>query len=284
MLGHLINGIATGGGYALLAVGLTFTLGISRVFNFAYGSFYTVAAFTVSWLMGIGIVGGYPIAALIGIAMIVVIGIIFAAVAVLPVLKISQDAVMVATLAAGIAMTSAAQGIFGTQLQVIPSPLEEPTFIVDNTSFSPQTMLIVITGPIVALALSLFLKKTILGTRMRAVAISPTLAAATGVRTTGIAAASVVLGVVLAGLSAILTAPEKVIDISTGDAVLLSAFTAAALAGMGNLWGAVYVAFGLGIAESLFSSYVSSAYSEALIFGVLILTLIFRPKGLFGGH
>lgn len=284
MVGYLINGVAAGGGYALLAVGLSFTIGISRVFNFAFGGFYTVAAFTAAWLIANGISGGYYGAIIVTLAVIAAVGIIFACVAVLPVIKYSMDAVMVATLAAGIAITNLAQAVFGTQVKVLPSPLEFPKFHIDNATFSPQSLVLVAAGPFVALVLTAFLRRTILGTRIRAVAINPELAAVTGVRTTATFAGAVVIGVTLAALSGVLTAPESIIDISSGDKVLLGAFTVAALAGMGHLWGAVYVGFGLGIVESLFSAYVSSAYAPAFVYIVLIATLIFRPKGILGGH
>jgi branched-chain amino acid transport system permease protein len=169
-------------------------------------------------------------------------------------------------------------------LQVVPSPLESPKWIVNFTAFSPQTIVVVVAGPLIALALTWFLRHTILGTRMRAVAVNPVLASATGIRTRAISLTSVVLGVVLAGVAAILIAPETVIDVSSGDTAMLIAFTAAAVAGMGQLWGAIAVAFALGIAQSLFSSYVSATYASGIVYAVLLATLIFRPKGVFGAR
>jgi branched-chain amino acid transport system permease protein len=283
MLGQIINGLAAGGGYALAAVGLSYTIGISRVMNFAYGTFYMLGAFLVAWLLGSALGAGYVVAVLLALVGIAVLGYGFARIAVLPVIEVSENAVMIATLASSIALTNVALLLFGGQVSFIASPFADRAYEIGGASLSQQAIIAFVAAPLVTAAIIAFMRRTTAGTRIRATAQNPALAAATGVDTIRVYLVAVIIGVVLAALAGALYGPVSIISVFSGDQMLLKAFTVAALAGMGQLWGAVVVGVGMGLAQSLFSAYVSAAYAPAFIYAVLIVALLFFPRGIFRG-
>ncbi len=284
MLGYVVNGLAAGGGYALAGVGLSFTIGVARVLNFAFGSFYMLGAYLVAYLTGTAVGFGYVLACIVMLAGVVVLAYVFGRTAVLPLVGASETAVMIATLAVSLIITNVALLLFGSDVTFIRSPFESTVYNVGDARVSQQSIIALIAAPLVTVALVSFLRHTLLGARIRATAQNPTLAGATGISTGSVYMTAVVIGVMLAALAGALYGPTTVIDVFGGDAMLLKAFTVAALAGMGQLWGAAIIGVAMGIAESVFSGYVTPAYAEAFIFGLLVLTLLCFPQGVFRGR
>jgi branched-chain amino acid transport system permease protein len=91
-----------------------------------------------------------------------------------------------------------------------------------------------------------------------------------------------VIGTGLAGIAGMLIGPAVLLEPTMGMGPLLVAFSAIVFGGLGSIGGSVLGAFILGLVESLASGYVSAKYSLTLVFGIMILMLLFRPKGLFG--
>jgi branched-chain amino acid transport system permease protein len=284
VFGYVVNGLAAGGGYALAGVGLSFTIGVARVLNFAFGSFYMLGAYLVAYLTGTAVGLPYVLACIVMLAGVLVLAYGFGRTAVLPIVGASESAVMIATLAVSLIITNVALLLFGSDVTFIRSPFESTVYHVGDARVSQQSIVALIAAPLVTVALVSFLRHTLLGARIRATAQNPTLAGATGISTGSVYLTAVVIGVMLAALAGALYGPTTVIDVFGGDAMLLKAFTVAALAGMGQLWGAAIVGVAMGIAESVFSGYVTPAYAEAFIFGLLVVTLLFFPQGVFRGR
>jgi branched-chain amino acid transport system permease protein len=283
MVSYIVNGLAAGGGYALVAVGLSYTIGVARVMNFAFGGFYMLGAFLVSYFAGGSLGIPYVLACVLMVPAMVVIAVVFGRVAVLPVVRVSEEAVMVATLAVSVILTNLALQIFGTEERYIDSPFNNTTFKIEHTHISLQAIIALVAAPVLTGALWLFMRRTTMGTRIRATAQDPELAATTSVNISAVYMTAIVIGVVLAAIAGALYAPTTVLDTNIGNSLLLKAFTVAALAGLGNLWGATAVGILLGIGESVFAGYVDPGYANAFVFGVLIITLLFFPRGIFGG-
>lgn len=283
LLGQTISGIVAGGGYAVVAVGLSYTLGLARVMNFAFGTFYMLAAFVVTFLMTRWSLP-FALAGLLTVAVAIALGWAFGRGVVLPAMRISPAAVMIATLGMGVALTNLAQAAFGADVSFIASPLMDTTYRLGSAVVSLQALVCVIAAPVITAMLSLFMNRTVLGQRIRATAEFPELASATGFNVPAIQVLAVVIGIVLAAVAAMLYAPVGVIYVLMGDEILLKAFAVTALAGVGRIWGALSVAFLVGIFEAWVGAFVSTAYSTAAIYGLLILALIFFPRGFFRGH
>jgi branched-chain amino acid transport system permease protein len=282
-LSQLLNGIVTGSGYGIVAVGLTYTLGLARIFNFAYGTFYVFAAYVAIKLSPVA-AGGYVLASLIAVLAIATGGIIFAIVVVFPSIRRSDLAVMIATLGVDIALTNVGQKIFGANTEALNSPLTNHLIRLGGHKVSAQGILTVVASFALTGFLSWFILKTRRGTQLRAAAEHSELAAASGINVSVNYILAVVIGIVVAALGAVLYAPLTVVTSSSGNDILLISFAVIALAGVGQLWGALAVGFGVGIFESLFVGYVNSTYPDVVVYLLLILVLLVRPRGLFRGH
>ncbi|WP_342640102.1 branched-chain amino acid ABC transporter permease [Rhodoligotrophos ferricapiens] len=281
--GQVVTGLVAGAGYAVVAVGLSYTLGLARVMNFAFGTFYMLAAFAILVAMNqLGL--GYALACIAAVVVITLVALVFSRIVLLPAMRISEPSVMIASLGAGVVLTSLAQWLFGADVSYIDSPLLNRTYHLGVASFTQQAVATLIAAPVIAFGLNLFMQRSLLGQRIRAVAESPELAAATGLRTTSLQAVAATIGIALAAVAATIYAPTGVVSVFMGDEILLKAFTIAAIAGVGRIWGAVIMGFAIGVFEALVGGFISSAYSTAAIYLLLIGTLIIFPRGIFSGH
>lgn len=282
MLAQLVNGVLIGGQYALAAIGLSFMLGVARVVNFAYGAFYMVAAFgTVSILTLLHV--PYALASLIAVAGVAILSWPLTQLAVLPVIRRADDNVLISTLAVSIIATNVALQVFGGQVTYIQSPFTELKFTFVGATVSVQQILGSVFAIAIAAALTLYLRRTAFGTRIRAVASNPVLAESSGIDVKRVFLVAVCIGTTIAAVGGVVASPTGVISVFMGDNILLTAFTVAALAGMGRIWGAVIVGFGIGIIENLATIVIAPAYVSALVYGLLVVALLFFPKGLFSG-
>ena len=283
LFGQIVTGLVAGGGYAIVAVGLTYTLGLARVMNFAFGTLYMLAAFITATLMvRLGI--GYVFAGLLTLGAASLAGFLLSRSVVIPALRISDSAVMIATLGVGVALTNLAQVAFGADVTFVNAPFINTVYHIGSAAVTLQALIVLAAAPLVTFALSLMMRRTQIGRVIRATAEAPELAGATGVNVPRVQAVAVSIGVVLAAFAAFLYSPVGVISIHMGDEVLLKSFAISALAGIGRITGALFIGIAIGVFEALVSGYISTAWSSAAIYGVLVLTLLFYPRGIFRGH
>jgi branched-chain amino acid transport system permease protein len=283
MIGQIINGLIAGGGYALAAVGLTYTLGISRVMNFAYGVIFILGAVIANWLVGGRVNVTYGVAVILVVLIAIGFGLLFARLAVLPVINAGETAVMIMTLGIGVMLTNAALWKFGGQVSVGQSSLSVHAYRVQGAVVTQQHLLTFATAVAVTAGLVVFMRYTLAGTRIRAVAQNAPVARVTGMSTVWTYTIAIVIGVVLAALTGALFAPGNVVSVFGGDQILLKAFTIAALAGMGQIVGAFAVGIAFGVAESLLTAYATSNYTPAVLYLMLVVALLFFPRGLLRG-
>jgi branched-chain amino acid transport system permease protein len=280
---QVIVGLVSGAGYAVVAVGISYTLGLARVMNFAYGTFYTIAAYLC--MLSINYFGvPYLLAAAAAVVTVALLGLAFSYCVILPSMKVSDPTVMIATLGAGAAITSAAQWMFGADVAFVPSPFLNHSYRIAVASVTQQSLLIVVAAPVLTIGMALFMSHTVIGRRIVAVAEAPTLAAATGVNTPHVQALAATIGILLAAIASVLYSPTGVITVFAGDEVLLKSFAIAALAGIGRLQGALVTGLFIGLFEAMFSTFANLAYSTGATYALLVLTLIFFPRGLFRGY
>jgi len=284
---QLVNGLIVGSGYGLVAVGLNYTLGLARVFNFAYGAFYAWAAYAGIAIGGALAWGGhvnYVAVCLLTLIVMAVIAALFAVGVVFPAITRSDMTVMVATLGVSIAMPNLAQMLFGSDATSLPSSLTQHNIHLDSVRINAQGLVSIVAALVFTTALVLFNNGTRIGTRLRAAAENRELAAASGVNVSLSHVVAVVVGIIVATIACVSFSPLTVVTTTMGNQVLIVAFAAIAMAGIGRLWGALIVGFGIGVFEAMFVAYVNPTYSSVAIYAALILLLLVRPKGLFGGH
>lgn len=278
-LAQLVNGIALGAGYALLAVGWSVLLGSARLVNFAHGQLYMLGAFITWWgtsTLGLSYFVAIPLA-LFGAA---ILGMLMQLLMTRLTLKQDLVSLMLVTLAFGYIFTGGASLIFGGDPQQIPSPGVEHRFTVFGTHLAYQDLLIIFCALGLYAATWWVLTKTNMGRIVRGVAEDPKLAQLYGINPAKVYIGVFVFAASSAALAGALIAPRSPILTSIGFEEVIITFLVVVIGGIGNILGGLIAGFGLGIFTALFGAYVSPAYSMAAAFAVLLVFLIVRPQGL----
>jgi len=293
-LQHLINGLAAGTIYALVALGYTMVYGVLRLINFAHGDVMMVGAY-MGYATAIQL-GARMRTSLWGVLLVFVVamggcallGLFIERFAYRPLRN--QPRLTALITAIGISFTLS----YSFQLDVgfLPgaSPRGFPEIIQDEAWFTygDVTLLnrqVISLGVAVALTLALqyLVYRTRFGRAMRAVSFDHRIAGLMGIPVDRVIAGTFALGSALAAGAGILYAiKDGVIQPLMGLYVGLKAFVAAVIGGIGNVPGAVVGAILLGLVEEFVVGYTASTWRDAVAFGFLIVVLLFRPEGLFG--
>lgn len=279
-LQQIINGIINGGTYALIAVGLTLVFGILNVVNFAHGEYLMMGGYVT--LLFTVILGTNFWVALIGAMIIVgIISILIEQLVFRPIRFSDPMNNIIASMGLSILLVSLAEIILTSQPRPIEPPITEVIQFKGLVISFYQLILLVLTV-ILILGLTLFVKYTKIGNAMRAVAQDLTAAKLMGVNINKVAIITFALSGALTAAAGTLLAPQYLVSPHMGSALLLKAFAVVIFGGIGNVQGAIFAAFIIGISESLASQFIQTGYSELIAFIILITVLLFRPHGLFG--
>ena len=281
---QLINSIALGTVYALTAIGYSMVFGVLELVNFAHGSVYMVGAFVyyilvvnlrLPWFIGF-------LATLIGCGFL---GIAYDALTLRPLRRAGLPKYM--ALITTIGLSTVFQNVIfltmGSETRLYPTFFEGQYFKIGEAHILYIQVLIVVVSTLCLLSLTFFVKKTKNGMAMRAVAQNSEAAECMGISSEYIVSITFFLGSALAALSGVLSCMIfRGVDMSIGTTITIKAFAATILGGVGNLPGAVLGSFIISIAEILTAGYISSNIRDIAAFVILILILLFRPRGLLG--
>ncbi len=280
-LEQIVNGITQGGIYALIALGFTIIFGTLRLVTFAHGEVFMAGAFigytVMKYLHGPLWMG--MVAALLGSGLF---GIVIERVGFHFLRRAPHQSSLLITIGFSILLINLAQLIWGPETQSI-SGLKYGDFQVFGIYIS-YTQVIVLAVTFILLAMiRLLIYKTKVGRTIRATAQDFEAAYAMGVNIDLVFMLTFALGSLLGGIAGILVGfYYNAFYPTMGTLPGLKAFSACILGGLTSLGGAVAAGFILGIIENLSVAYISSSYRDVFSFGILILVLIIRPKGLFG--
>jgi branched-chain amino acid transport system permease protein len=278
----LINGIAVGSMYALIALGYTMVYGIIQLINFAHGEFMMMGAFVGS--IAISRFSGAPLYVALTAAMIGAgaIAVVTELVAYRPMRQQARIYVLTAAIAVSVLLQNLARVVFGASAAAFPAQFPEGSLTFGEVWIEYSQLLIL--GLSVALmgALWLVVNKTKIGTAMRAVSQDMDAARLMGVNVNLIVSATFFIGASLAGAVGVLYGMQYSVDPLMGVQPGLVAFVAAVLGGIGSIPGAMIGGLAMGIIENLVAGYISSTYQGAITFVVLILVLAVKPTGLLG--
>lgn len=288
---QVLNGLAVGGIYALVALGYTMVYGVLKLINFAHGDLFTIGSYLgltllVSWnLAGLLTPMGAAIAVFIMVSLLVaLIGWILERAAYRPLRNASRLSAVVSALGASIFFENAIMLIYGARVYVYPEFMR-PDFSVPILGINVPFMrlLIIATSVLLMVALWLFIQRTRMGASIRAVAIDQGAARLMGINVDRVISLVFLIGPGLGGAAGLMVGIYYgQIDFTMGWTYGLKAFTAAILGGIGNIPGAMLGGFLLGVTEALAAGYIAMAWKDAVAFLVLILILIIRPTGILG--
>lgn len=282
---QLINAISMGSSYALMAIGLAMVFGILRLINFAHGDLIMVGSYTVLILQ----VAGLPfwVAALVGITVSTLAGLIMERVAYHPIRGAPGVAMLLTSFAVTIFLENLAILIFSPISRAFPVPailtqaLQYGTLRISSLDLITTTIAIIL-----LVLLTLFVTHTKVGISMRAASEDLLAAQLMGINVNVVIASAFAIGSMLAGVSGLLwSARVGKVDPLMGFYPVLKAFVATVIGGMGNLPGAVLGAYVLGFLEVLLQGLLPAAltpFRDAFVFLALIVLLLFRPNGILG--
>jgi branched-chain amino acid transport system permease protein len=175
--------------------------------------------------------------------------------------------------------------VFGPNTHRPENPLPGATEVLGVFIPTYRLFLIAI-GAVVIVAVALVVYRTRLGAMVRAAAFDRNMAASLGVRVGWVYSGAFAFGVALAGLAGVLLAPIYSVFPTMGHDFILMAFTVVIVGGMGSIWGAVIAGVLLTQVQAISSLVISPVWADPIVFGVMVLVLMFRPQGIFGriGH
>ena len=288
---QLLNGLAVGGIYALVALGYTMVYGVLKLINFAHGDLFTIGAYLgLTMLVSYGIAGILPLSCAILLVFLMVglltalVGYLLERTAYRPLRHADRLSAVVSALGASIFFQNAIMLIYEPRVYVFPDFLR-PSFTITlfGMTFPGVRFLIIAASVLLMLCLWAFIQKTRTGAAIRAVAMDQGAARLVGINVDKIISLVFLIGPGLGGIAGLMVGIYYgQIDFTMGWGYGLKAFIAAILGGIGNIPGAMLGGFLLGVIEALASGYISMAWKDAITFFVLIVILIIRPTGILG--
>ena len=276
----LFSGLANGAIYALAALGFTLIYNACGVINFVQGDFLMLSAMTTSALLMHGV--NYPGAAIAGIAVTVLIGVVLYQYAIKPAKDANVVSLIIITIGASIFIQGMVQILLGKNQQVLPSFSGDTPLNILQAFILPQSLWVLGTSALMVLACAVFFRYSLSGKAMLAVASNKLAAQAVGIPVHRILQLSFGLSALLGAIAGIVAAPITTTSYDIGLMLGMKGFVAATLGGLGSGGGAVLGGLLIGILEALVAGYISSAYKDAAPFVLIIFILIAMPQGLLG--
>jgi len=279
-LQFLANGLVQGMFYALSALGLTLIFGLMRVVNFAHGEFYMMGGLLgwyVTSRLGLDFFTGLVLVTLVMAAF----GWLVDRLLIERVRHLGEEPGILLTIGLSIFLVNTAMLIVGTAPEKVAGPVGNAPLIFGPIVLTKLRLFAVGCCAAAIVAAHLLIRKTRLGRAMRATFQDPMAARLAGINTARVYASTFALGTTLAAISGMLLGSIYVVQVSVGGVVSLKAFVVVILGGMGSFAGAIVGGLVLGIAEAMWGGYLSTGLVDIVGFVIVILTLIFRPYGLF---
>jgi branched-chain amino acid transport system permease protein len=291
-LQQLVNGLALGSIYALIALGYTMVYGVLRFINFAHGDVFMLGAFSgyylakpLSRVFQAESIPGFLVIFVLSMLICAIIGIVIELLAYRPLRRRPKLTVLITAIGVSLFLEFFCQNkhIIGPEPKSFPTIVPVKIIEAGGLILSSNDLIIVGLTIVLLFALRLIVLKTRIGTAMRAVSFQPQAAALMGININVVISFTFGLGSALAAAGGILWALnypsiEPLMGIKPG----LKAFVAAVLGGIGNIPGAALGGLLIGVIEALVGGTRWSTYRDGIAFAILILILLFKPAGLLG--
>jgi len=292
LLQQIVNGLALGAVYALIALGYTMVYGILELINFAHGEIYMIGAYLgillLTFFTTVGLTQNHLALSLVLVFVVTAVycagyGLTLERVAYRPLRHANRLSPLISAIGVSIFLQNYVMLAQGSTDKVFPHVLTSEPITLLGVPVSPLQIFIILTSIVLMTGLHLFVKKTRLGKAMRATAQDKRMAGLVGIDINRVIAITFVIGSILAAAAGVMVAIYYgLVNFFIGYVAGIKAFTAAVLGGIGNIPGAMLGGFILGLVESLGASYISSEYKDVFAFLILIVVLILRPSGLLG--
>jgi branched-chain amino acid transport system permease protein len=279
----VLNGIIAGAIYSMVAIGFNLIYGTAKFFDLGYGVLTAVGGYAVFFLsktLGLDIY------------LSVVIGVLFSGLVGYAVEKLvyqklrKKKASNIAYLVAALGVMTALQAIiaiiFSSQFQTFSDKINSSTFEIMGGVITNVQATILVLSIAIMFGLVILLKFTRFGKAIKAVSDDEEVAKIVGIDTNKIIGRVFFIGSAIAGLAGIMVGFDTGIEPTMGFSLLLKGVIASIIGGIGSIYGAVLGGFFLGFVENFGIWKISGEWKDAIAFAVLIIFLLFRPKGILG--
>ena len=283
LMQQLVNGLAVGSIYALIALGYTMVYGTIKLINFAHGDVYMMGAF-IGYFAVMVLKMNVFVALLVAMVACAVLGVVIERVAYKPLRNSTRVAALITAIGVSYLLENAMSYFFGAESRPFPSDFGTETFTLfgDVSVNGKQILIFGITVLLMAL-LQFIVRYTKMGKAMRAVAVDEQAAQLMGIDVDGVISFTFALGSALAGIAGVLVGVYyNTISTTMGITVGLKAFVAAVLGGIGSIPGAMVGGYLIGLLETMVSFFGYSPYRDGVVYFLLFIILIVLPAGLFG--
>lgn len=276
----LLNSLETGGIYALAALGIILIYRTSITTNYAQGSISMFNAFVAAYILK-GTGWSAWVVAILGMISALIIGVLVDRIVITRAIKTHPVSKQIITLGLIMIFLGIAPMIFGTD------PLQFSRFVygsqkVMGATISYNAIVNIIVGFVIMLILFYMLQKSKWGLSVRATASNDIVARMMGIPTPLVTMASWAIAAALGTLAALMLAPTTSVNLSMMDGVQVIALLACVFGGFQTFYGPVVAAYIIGAMSNLLSFYVSSIWSDSLLYMFILTVILFKPNGLFG--
>jgi branched-chain amino acid transport system permease protein len=278
-LEHMVNGLLVGSYYIILALGLSLIFSLGGVVNLAHGAFYAVGAyFAYEVNRRLGFFGALALSP-------IAVGVIGMAIESLLIRRLYREdpaLTLLFTFGLALATEQSLRLIWGATGLPFPLPGAFQGVLLLGDFLYPYYRLFVLAVAAIAVSgLWLLLHKTPFGMIVRAGVSDPEMVRALGISLRPVLTAVFGLGIALAGLAGVLSAPLAGIQPAMGTEILTAAFVVVVIGGLGSFWGVVYAGLLVGVVRGL-TVFLYPPAAEASMYALMVLVLLLRPRGLMG--
>jgi branched-chain amino acid transport system permease protein len=296
LLQQTINGLSLGAMYALLALGFTLVYGILELINFSHFNVFMVGSFIAMFvLQGFGLSGqeviltGLPLAGVLLTAFVItmlssgILGVVIERLCLRPLRNVKGPAAMITTIGVSYILFNVILLTVGADSKNFPNPMPTVRYQIGGAVLDVRVIMIWVIALLLMGALYMFVQRSRIGKAMRATAQDAEAARMMGVEVDRVIVMAFFLGSALAGAGGLIFGlyynfTSFIIGFTAG----LRAFTAAVLGGIGNVPGAMVGGVLIGLIEAMGGQFIATAWTDVIIFSILVLVLVFKPAGLFG--
>lgn len=281
----LVNGVALGGTYALLAIGLAMVYSVMGLINFAHGELLMIGAYAFFVFDG----APWPVAAGLAVAVVVLAAVLMERTAFRPLRRADPATLLISSFAVAYFLQSLAQLIFGARAKPVSiTPLFDDSVQVLGLQIGWLDLVTVVVAVVLLGGLAAFLRRFAIGVQMRAAAEDFRMAQLLGVRGNRVIACAFAISGLFAGVAALLYLGQTgTVTPQIGLAPVLIAFVATVLGGMGTLVGSAVGGLSLGMLSVLLQAYLPEElrpFRDAFVYTAVIAVLLIRPDGLLGSR
>jgi branched-chain amino acid transport system permease protein len=277
----IVTGLTVGAIYAMVAIGFNIIYNVTEIINLAQGEFVMLGGLIMVFAhvsLGLPLVLAFPVT----VGAVTLVGILLDRLAIRPIRKPSVMTLIIATVAASIIIKGVAMLIWGKSPYDLPAFSGRTPIDIGGVIIQPQYLWVIGFLVVVAVGLTFFFNRTILGKAMGACADNPDAARLVGINVRHMVLLSFALSAAIGAVAGLTLTPIALMDYDRGAMLAIKGFGAAILGGLGSFPGAILGGLILGLIESLSAGMLDSGYKDAYALIILLAVLFIRPSGILG--